>query len=467
MKKETEIVTDLRTINLKYENRADLSEFEIKLIEKYKNLHKEYFLFSKEIDEFEKQNIKTDLMVTNITKEYEIVKELFNELQTFNDKKVDENDKLSIEFIENKVKIYNLKNEETIKHINEVSNSYNEYEKEYKKLDDKQIELDNQVEEFFEDSYTFSQNYEKYEIEIMQFDDDEQEFYGEVDKINNKWYKISDHYSSIITDKFNPLVEGYQKLIDYVEKNKTITPITVKIPNESDVFPYIKDKKQYFIQPGNPKIAEYADKLTEAAKAGKGILLQIDFKAIERKDISKIVEIISISQHKKSWIENIIFKMHIQIINIPSTEPDSIHANLFSNNKVVAYFAELGKNPLIFFFMDQIDISMMSLSADKLINSELDVKKDLEGEDDEEEAMLIGYDNKQVQKLFDRFFTACTEFQKYCDETGVDTRPYIEEAINGVRNGFNFDEKIKTFTYNDVVEHYEKIKSLPLPLISN
>lgn len=467
MNKETEIITDLRTIKIEYESNAELCEFEINLIEKYKNLHNEYAFFSKEIEQFEKDYNNITTILEEAKEKFNIVKQLSEEVLSYHKKKFDENDKQEIKRVDNLVIEYNNKNREAILFIQNMCKTCNELSELHKKLYHKDEDIEKQHEEFNDLKHELFQNYKNYNISIIRFDKDDNEFKESLGKYIKNWNQYSNNYIEMLDDNFNPLIKEYNALIEHVEKNKHIRPVTVKIPHESDSFPFIKDKKQYFIKPGSPKISQYADILTKAAKAGKGILVNVEFNAIEKKNIAPIVDIIMVSQHKKSWIENIIFKMHIRIVNIPSTEPESINSNIFTSKKVIAYFAELGKNPLVFFFMDKIDISMMALSADKISKSELDIKKEIEDEDDEEEAMLIGYDDKQVQEFFDKFFQACIQFHKYCDETGVDTRKYIEEAITGLRNGFGFEEKVKTFTYEDVLEHYEKIKSLPFPLNNN
>ena len=214
----------------------------------------------------------------------------------------------------------------------------------------------------------------------------------------------------------------------------------------------IKRLKQYILPIGNELIAHHSAELDKAALIGKGLTVDVDFvEHIQAGDFSPVVDRIVVSQHKNEWIQNIIFGIHINVVNVPPQEQLTFNNDILSNKKILQWLARMGGNPMIFFFLKNHEIGSASIFAHILLKNNIETKNNFEmGE------KHYRFETKQIQEIFNKLFNGCVFFNEYCYATNIYTKNYIEEAIKNFRERFGFGNEITTFNYTDIIESWNQ-----------
>ena len=459
MEKLTEIATGFRNIRLVYNQKKELSDFEIELLEKYQQLHHQVQEFSNQVELMNRYSLELIPLLKETKPRFEALEIFQKEIMSFHNMKIAENDALQIQKLERKIEGYNLKNKELLDLIITLRDKYDLAWD----LQNKIIETDENLDPFFESFRNLTtelyRNYKNYEIDIVQFDHDEQEFLGLLGDVTKRWNKLYSDFTNITND-YSAFATRYNEFMEFVEKNKHITPIMVPLP-EAPVPGFI-NQKQFYIQPDNPKITQYTNILDVAATEGKGINVSINLEETEQENLQRITDIIMVSQHKDTWIDNIVFKINLIIKNFSSSEDDII--NPLENKKLLQLFQRLGKNPIIYFFLKNPDFGLMCLAGDIILKPGTELRKGYNTDDEDYFFTEIGFTADDLNIIFNRLFDGCIAFYQYCEDTTIDTRFYIESAIKTLLKNFNLKEYNIDISYQDVVDHCEKLKSLPYPI---
>lgn len=456
MEKVTEISTDLRTIRLGYNQQTDLTEFEIDFLERYKQLHCDTKEFLDKIDTFSKCYIEVKHLFGDAKSRFEIQLTLHKELMTFNEKVIPENDTFEIRMMEQKMEEYNSKNDdlkELLVILNDKFGFAWNLHADINKMDN---EIDASIEAFREMIRELYHNHQKYEIDIVQFDADEQEFLEILGGRSTEWIKTHNDFCNF-ADEYSDLAGRYNAFIKFVDEHREIRATTIPFPEAP-----VPDlgKRHFQIKPGDAKISQYAPMLDKAAEAGNGLEITVDLNKTVLENAKEIVDIIHVSQHKEKWISNIVFNIDLSLRNSVKQGSDLI--NPLENKKLLQLFDKLGKtNPMIFFFLRNIDFGVMCLAADIILAPDAEIRDDVESDDEEYPFSEVGFSGENLNLIFERFFDGCVAFNLYCDTTKIDTRHYIEWAIDKMRENFGLERSNIEMSFEDVVEYTEKIKALP------
>jgi hypothetical protein len=163
MFKPTEINTGFRTIRLTYkDSNAELTSYEIDLIEKYKKIHEDCQIISAGEEGFATSFSELMKMLQEAKKQFEPLKKLQKEVTSFQNIKIPRKDVSLQKKIQQTVDLYNLKSDILRTHVlsmnDKMTNTYASYADVYKKDEDfkKQCEIFNN---FQEELYNHQENY--------------------------------------------------------------------------------------------------------------------------------------------------------------------------------------------------------------------------------------------------------------------------------------------------------------------
>jgi hypothetical protein len=466
MQAPTEIDTGFRIIRLVY-HQAELSDFGIEFLDKYRQRHLAALDFSNKVECLDQYLVEQRTMLQEAQNRFVSLQTFQKEIFIFNNMKIAENDLEQLHLMERKVAIYNTKNDELIKHTLLMQEKC----KAACDLRDELADLENNSIESFEPYHNLRnelfKNYKNYEIDIVRFDADEQEFLTMLGLVNKRWGKLYSDFNAFVENEYSDFINKLNEFIAYIDKNREIRAVTVSLPESPEFNPDLKNQKQYYIQPDDPRISQYTDLLDKAAASGKGVRISLDFKHIKKSNILPLIDIIMVSQHKDTWIENLIFKMEVDIVNISSREPAGTAENVLGNRHMLLFLEKLGKNPMVFFFLESYDLGLMCLAADILLAPGTDVKQGYDKDSDDPFVTKVFFTPEDLSTIFTRFFDGCAAFYLYCEGTTIDTRFYIEAGIKKMMNNLRLKKSNISISYEEVVAHCEKLKSLPFPFMDN
>ena len=229
--------------------------------------------------------------------------------------------------------------------------------------------------------------------------------------------------------------------------------IYTKKPKEQKQQENVFAMKQYWMDKNHPNIAKYAVELDKAATKGEGIVIDISWDDVEQLNIQPVTDRILVAQHKKEWILNSLYNMHIYFANIPPSEGLKEDDNIFLNYKINRWLERLGTNFSAFFFLDDMEI------CKQLYLSEFTTQDVEKFTNDEGMTYIkVGMQKEQVEILFNKLFNGGIALADYCYRTGVKPDDYITKGISYLMNSFGFDETVTSFTVEDVLAYWETIK---------
>lgn len=460
MTKPTEIDAGFRTITLAYKDKGELSLYELKLIDKYKQLHTDHKVFMDEVRLFakNKEQLRGYIKESKRLVQQAVLKwNHFVELDTrkAQDKKVGKEDtniqKVSKELNKHLMRTNDCGKRNKTLHdiiymqwtgITKISDAFNILTKEFNVF----------VKEF-------SEHPEKYDLDGQSLATDLMFFNAIAKKDVDTWEKQRDEHDDVI-DEYNAAGELAEELNTSMSKHKSTlfkmyNPNAVATPpTETDL--QVKTLKKYLFNKEHELFAPHAKELEVAAVLQKGLEMPIPWAMVEAKDVMKPINMICAAQHKTEWINNLIFGINLTFDDMPVTEPMLSHQHIMSNPKILAWMAKFAENPLWLFFIQSEAIRSGALYADLILMQQADVRNR-----PEEERDMIGFKPAQLQIINDRLYNACIMFVEYCYATPIDTRAHINHLLQTsilsqlvTEEGESVIKQL--FTYEDVLTEWKK-----------
>jgi hypothetical protein len=459
MNKPTEIDAGFRTITLAYKNQAELTLYELKLIDKYKALHANRDMAIKEISLFAKNQKQLKQYVKEakrIVKQTVLKLNHLMELDTLyanakkDSKEYQKVQKLATAFGKHTPLIHE-QNVKSKTMFDIIAVQWDEIEK----INEAFTRLAKEYNEFCKE---FNQHNGNYDLDIVQYVADGNQFNAFTDKCQADWDEQMDLYNDLIHDEYNtvpPMVEEINKMMAGYKPNLYVMHDTRPKHTATQTHPAAIPMKQYYIAKGHPLFAKHEKELDVAAVKLKGISISIPWAMVEAKDISAVTDIICVSQHKTEWINNLVFGINLTFDDMPLTEPMHTHSNIMANTKILAWMAKLGENPMSMFFLMGDEMRNATLHADLILMEQASVEQY-----PEEEMMKFGFKVEHLQLIVNRLYNACITFVEYCYQTPIDTQTHVNLAIqtNMLSKLESEDGKpLHLFTYEQVLEEWKNI----------
>ncbi|MHB8261184.1 MAG: hypothetical protein ACYDCN_11435 [Bacteroidia bacterium] len=459
MNKPTEIDMGFRTITLAYKNQAELSLYELKLIDKYKQLHAKHKIFMNEISLF----IKNKEQLRGYAKESKRIAQQIllkwnhiMELDTLYAKaKKGSKEDTKVQKLTNEFSKYLAQINDKGKRNKTMYDILSAQWDEIDKIDEQLTTLAGEFNALAKD---FNEHPEKYELDNVQFAANIRADDILFKKTLEAWKKQRDEYDDLIDeyDAAGILAEQLNTSMGTYKSNHFIMHNTRPAATTTKTDSQVKGLKRYYYPKGHALIAQYEKELDVAAVIQKGLQVPITWAMVEAKDVTKPLEIICVAQHKTEWINNLVFGINFTFDDIPATEPILTNQHIMSNPKILAWMAKFAENPLWIFFLQSEGIRNGALSADLMLMQQTEVEYYHEQQMDK-----VGFKIEHLQIINDRLYNACIMFVEYCYATPVDTRSHINLLIQtGILSQLVTDDGepfIKQhFTYEDVLAEWKK-----------
>lgn len=459
MNKPTEIDMGFRTITLAYKNQAELTLYELKLIDKYKHLHvrhqimlNEVSLFTKNLAQLKQYVKESKRIVQQLKLKWDHIMEL-DTLYAWAKKDSKEYQKVHklLKELDKQTKLLHDQGKRNKTMYDIIDVQWNEIDK----IDKDLLALAKEFNEFGTD---FNQHNGNYELDIVQFAKDIQENNTLFKKTCDAWEQQMDKATDVIENEYNALPKisealntsmGNYKSHHFKMYNPNAVPAAVKTD------PAAISMKKYYIAKDHPLIAKHEKELDVAAVKQKGIPLSITWAMVEAKDITAVADLICVSQHKTEWINNLVFGINLTFDDMPLTEPMHTHLNILASKKILTWMTKLGENPMTFFFLMSDELRNATLHADLILMEQTSVENL-----PEEEMMKFGFKVEHIQLIVDRLYNACIGFVEYCYQTPVDTRSHVNLVIQtNMLSKLELEDRkpLQLFTYEQVVEEWKKI----------
>jgi hypothetical protein len=287
---------------------------------------------------------------------------------------------------------------------------------------------------------------EKHEISTEEWMKENVDFMVFIEQNYEQWEISKKRFGDLIDKIHNPFVEelmAFDKMTNAYNKSKTEKPV---------IDPKVKHIKNYELPADSEQMTKYSETMAAASVRGQGLALNMSWAPIERNDINAFLDIVRVSQHKKEWLQNLIFGIHISFEKIPNSEPMGSNENILKSPKVLDWLAHLGEIPMLYFFIRSSQMGGYILYADMLIDGTIKVKY-------EQNDMWFQLLTDDVAVCINRLFDGCVHFQEFCYGTGVDPKPHIEYATKTIYNDFNlgqFFPPVTIFGYDLVVSAWKE-----------
>ncbi|MHB8259781.1 MAG: hypothetical protein ACYDCN_01055 [Bacteroidia bacterium] len=460
MTKPTEIDMGFRTITLAYKNQAELSLYELKLIDKYKQIHTNHKLFMDAMNLFTKNLSQLKGYVKEGKRTVQQLKLKWNhimELDTLyaqakkDSKEYNKVHKLLKEFDKQTKLLHDLnKRDKTL---------YDIIDMQWTGTDNASDVFNSLTKEFNEFVKEFSQHPEKYDLDSQSLYNDLVLFNTAAKKDVAAWVKQKDEATDLIDNGYNAIPKLSEQLNTSIANYKSnhfqmYNPNAVPAATKTD--PQVKSLKKYLFNKEHELFAPHAKELEVAAVIQKGLQMPIPWAMVEAKDVMKPINMICAAQHKTEWINNLIFGINLTFDDMPVTEPMLSHQHIMSNPKILAWMAKFAENPLWLFFIQSEAIRSGALYADLILMQQADVRNR-----PEEERDMIGFKPEHLQIINDRLYNACIMFVEYCYATSIDTRAHINHLLQTsilsqlvTEEGESVIKQL--FTYEDVLTEWKK-----------
>ncbi len=180
----------------------------------------------------------------------------------------------------------------------------------------------------------------------------------------------------------------------------------------------------------------------------KGLSLKVEPRVIEGGQTRGINEIMLMAEHKKEWLEAILFGISLRIEQFKESELYYSLEDFLTNEKIALWLRKLGETiPFTCFFLDEWEARFGAIAGDIIIN----IKPDLRTENKARITTSVE-DTKLIQQ---RIGQACTLFMHYCYGTGFDPKQAIEAILAEFQTDFDYakveavfkEELEKNFVY--------------------
>ncbi len=436
---------DFRTINLKYNKEGALSPFELELLGRYYHLHRDLQKIMEHKNTFK---TKYDLLDKGEQKAISIFadrKTQWDELMELNGK-------------------YNMRSDEKLlKLINQKGDATNAYQVKFNQLQKTNGELAMSLNPLINETDEMIANF-KERLEVFNRFNKQTNAEAKTEISREEWMKENVDFSVIVEQNFEQWEaskKGFGDMINLVH-NPFVSELMAfdKVTREFNdakikkpvIDPKIKHIKTYELPADSEQMKKYSETVDAASVRGSGIALQMSWAAVERNDTSAILDIVRVAQHKKEWLQNILFGIHISFEKIPISEPMGSNDNILKSPKILALLAHLGEIPMLYFFIKGSQMASYLLYADMLQDGTIKVKY-------EQNEMWFQLLTDDVAVCINRLFDGCVHFQEFCYGTGIDTKAHIEYATKTIYNDFNlgqFFPPVTIFGYDMVVEAWKE-----------
>ena len=214
----------------------------------------------------------------------------------------------------------------------------------------------------------------------------------------------------------------------------------------------MEDGKKYFIVPPEAAvITEYSEALETVYQHRKEkFTMTASASVVAEREVGMMASILAAAQHKKKWIDMLIFGIDFEFYKGEETEKEIIETRKWKTNpEYQKWFCHLfSRTPFSVFFIRDEDARLFALQGDFLY----DMLRNSEGEI-RNGKIKVEVPAEKIQLINNRLYLACVSFYTYCSGMHIDAEGYIEALIAEMRGNFSFKQ-----VYKDCIENEYKIE---------
>jgi hypothetical protein len=211
----------------------------------------------------------------------------------------------------------------------------------------------------------------------------------------------------------------------------------------------MKEGEKYFLMPpGNKYIAECAEAFDVlAADNSKDLIIAVPPWAIEQNDVGNVCAILYAAQHKKKWIEALLFSFNFKFMRHADIENDYLTDEEWKNKPAYRkWFHTMNQRiPMSLFFIKDNDARMFALEADFMD----DLLRVFSGMGLEGKKVKVEVPADKLQLIDNRLFMSCIAFYTYCSGMHVNAQAYIEAILAEQGGHFEFKHVHKDWLKNN------------------
>ena len=152
--------------------------------------------------------------------------------------------------------------------------------------------------------------------------------------------------------------------------------------------------------------------------------ISISEEMVKTKEIIGVQQMITALQHHPHLIEKFIFAVHFRFLEIEGSDLTIPEKCWKRDPAVYLWFCEMGKMPLLLFFINDEDARYYMLLGDMIADGSLPmrpVKNSVRSE--------VKLEGEDWQVFLNRVFECCRMMRLYCHNTGFDPEIYIQSLL--------------------------------------
>jgi hypothetical protein len=209
----------------------------------------------------------------------------------------------------------------------------------------------------------------------------------------------------------------------------------------------MKEGEKYMMLPsGHPLIAEYAGVLdNQAMDNKKDLFIAVKPSTIEEGDISFIAALLMAAQHKKEWIETLLFNISFNFLREEYSEDEYLTIEEWGSSPAYQRWFHTMNQRLSFsiFFLKSDDARLFSIQGD-FLHDMLTSLGEREGE-----RLKVEVPAEKVNLINNRLFWSCNAFYTYCSGMHVKAKEYIDALLAEQDAHFDFKQVHKDWLKNE------------------
>jgi hypothetical protein len=199
----------------------------------------------------------------------------------------------------------------------------------------------------------------------------------------------------------------------------------------------MKEGEKYFLVPeGHEMLTGYSSALDEMANAhhGKDVFIEVKPSVVEAGDISMIVAMVAAAQHKKKWIEHLLFNLSFNFLREEYSEKEYLTIDEWCGSRAYQnWFCTMNKKmPMSIFFLKSDDARLLSVQGDFLSDMLMNYKER------KGDKVSVDVPVDKLELIDNRLFWSCISFYTYCSGMHVKAKEYIEALLAEQRAHFEF-----------------------------